>query len=160
MAGLRLPWHKRRLTKAVRGDFRFVHRLLSMNLGRGYYAYSNFKRAPPCQMDASKSKGYTGGGFVSQCGVYDVVKYGSRACRRLIDELESDVVTVLARSLAKLWRNCIVPFFITPLGHAHVASAPAGFWGIPPVRRRVHRHADPAAASPIGSTSRDGAASR
>ena len=108
LAGLRLPWHKRRLTKAVRGDFRFAHRLLSMNLGRGYYAYSNFKRAPPCQMDASKRKGYTGGGFVSQCGFYDVVKYGSRACRRLIDELESDVVTVLARSLAKLWRNCII----------------------------------------------------
>jgi hypothetical protein len=49
---------------------------------------------------------------------------------------------------------------LTPLGHAFVASAPAGFWGVPPLRRLVHRHADPAAASPIGSTSRDGAASR
>ena len=53
MAGLRLPWHKRRLTKAVRGDFRFVHRLLSMNLGKGFYSYANFQRAPPRQDQVS-----------------------------------------------------------------------------------------------------------
>ena len=49
---------------------------------------------------------------------------------------------------------------LTPSGHTHVAGAPEGYWGIPPSRRRVHRQADPAAASPVGSTSRDGAASR
>ena len=112
MAGLRLPWHKRRTTRAVRGDFKFVHRLLSMNLGRGYYSYANFKRAPECQMDASKSKAYTGGGFVSKCGLYDFFKYGTRAKRHPIDELEGDTATVCASRLAKLWRGCIVPFFI------------------------------------------------
>ena len=112
MAGLRLPWHKRRLTKAVRGDFKFVHRLLSMNLGKGFYSYANFKRAPPVQMDASKSKAYSGGGWVEQSGLYDFFKYGSRAARKPIDELEGDTCTVVARRLARLWRGCIIPFHI------------------------------------------------
>ena len=112
MAGLSLPWHKRRTNRAARGDFKFVQRLLSMNLGRGYYSYANFKRAPDCQMDASKSKAYTGGGFVSACGLYDFFKYGARAKRHPIDELEGDTSTVCATRLAKLWRRCIVRFFI------------------------------------------------
>ena len=56
MAGLRLPWHARRLNRGVRQDFAFVHRLLGLNLGRGYYSFANFTRAPPVATDASKAR--------------------------------------------------------------------------------------------------------
>ena len=60
MAGLKLPWHKRRTNKGVRDDFTWLHKLLSLNMGRGYYSYSNFHRAPEVRSDASKSNGYAG----------------------------------------------------------------------------------------------------
>jgi len=110
--GLKLPWHARRLTRRVRGDLAFVHRLLGLNLGRGFYSFANFKRAPPVATDASKSKAYTGGGFVNGCGRYSFWRYGTRAARKLIDFLEGDTVVATVRLLAHLWRGCIVPFLI------------------------------------------------
>ena len=46
MAGLILPWHLRRLTKSVRTDLRWLHKLLGLNLGKGFYTYEHFSRAP------------------------------------------------------------------------------------------------------------------
>ena len=82
MAGLKLPWHLRRLNKQVKGDFRFLRFLLDLNLGRGFYSLDQFGRAPEVRTDSSKSKDYTGGGWVSACGRYSLFKYGSRASRQ------------------------------------------------------------------------------
>ena len=81
-------------------------------MGRGYYSYANFKSAPSVWTDASKSKAYTGGGFVSACGRYDFWRYnGTRAARKLVDYLEGDTVVVACARLAYLWKGCIVYIF-------------------------------------------------
>ena len=128
--GLRLPWHSRRTTRRVRADFGLVQKLLQINLGRGYYSYANFRRAPEVQSDASKSRGYTGGGWVSACGCYDLWTYGSRAARKTIDFLEGDVVTACTRAMAHKWSQCVVPFGVDNM--AFQKSAAKG-------RSSVHR---------------------
>jgi len=84
MAGLRLPWHSRRVTKQVKGDLRWLHKLLGLNMGRGYYSYEHFRCAPEVRTDASKSGKFAGGGYVSRCGRYDLFLWapcGSQADR-------------------------------------------------------------------------------
>jgi hypothetical protein len=51
MHNLTLPWHLRRTTKAERRDYTFVHDLMKLNLGKGYYRYDDFTEAPPVQSD-------------------------------------------------------------------------------------------------------------
>ena len=70
MRGLTLPWHQRRVSRATRRDFTAIRELLELNLGRGYYSFDQFARAPAVYTDASKSRQYTGGGYVSMCGKY------------------------------------------------------------------------------------------
>ena len=111
MSRLKLPWQQRRTTREARDNFLYCSRMLREALGRGFYSYANFKRAPPVWTDASKSKGYAGGGFVSACGRYDFWRYGSRAARKAIDYLEGDTVVLACARLAHLWRGCIVTIF-------------------------------------------------
>ena len=111
MCGLKLPWHRRRTTRQVRDNFLYCGQLLKAAVGRGYYSYANFRSAPPVWTDASKSKAYTGGGFVSACGRYDFWQYGAKAQRKFIDYLEGDTVTVACRRLAHLWRGCVVSLY-------------------------------------------------
>ena len=111
MVGLRLPWHARRTTRRVRTDLQFIHNLLQVNLGRGFYSYKHFKSAPEVRSDACKGR-YCGGGYVSQCGRYNFWEYGSRAARQLIDYLEGDCVVLCVEQLGHLWKNCTVPFGI------------------------------------------------
>ena len=111
MCGLRLPWHMRRTTRAVRDNFAYCGGMLRAALGRGYYSFANFARAPPVWTDASKSNGYAGGGFVSACGRYDFWSYGSRAARKLIDFLEGDTVVAMCERMAHLWKGCIVAIY-------------------------------------------------
>eukprot|EP00966_Prymnesium_polylepis_P057842 1339679-Prymnesium_polylepis.1 len=68
MAGLVLPWHARRVNRAARlhYDMMWLHRLLRLNLGRGFYTYKHFPEAPEVRSDASKSSRYAGGGWVSK----------------------------------------------------------------------------------------------
>ena len=40
MRGLKLLWHASRTTRAERLDYQFIHDLLELNLGRGYYSNS------------------------------------------------------------------------------------------------------------------------
>ena len=108
--GLKHSWQKRRTTQRVRADFNLVARLLQLNLGRGHYSYDLFKEAPGIRSDASKNDRYTGGGWVSQCGRYDLWRYGTRASKNMIDYLEGDVVTECTRQMAPLWKGCKVPF--------------------------------------------------
>ena len=41
MRNLTLPWQLRRTTKAERKDYLFVHDLMMLNLGKGYYRYDD-----------------------------------------------------------------------------------------------------------------------
>ena len=67
-----------------------------------------FGRAPDLFTDASKSKRYAGGGYVSRCGHYRYFRYCGSAARHPIDFLEGDTVVVMVRDLAKGWRHCVV----------------------------------------------------
>ena len=108
-AGLRLPWHKRRLTRVVRSNFRHLHALLSQNLGRGYYSYDLFERAPEVRTDASRSGHYAGGGYVSEDGHYGWFRYGRRAAQRPIDFLEGDTVVACVEQMGHRWHGKRVP---------------------------------------------------
>ena len=110
MVGLKLPWHVRRVSRRARQDLAFIYKLLELNLGRGYYSYDLFEKAPEVRSDASKKSSYTGGGYVSACGRYNFWRYGSRASRQLIDYLEGDVVVVAVEQLGHLWHKKRVPF--------------------------------------------------
>ena len=93
MAGLLLPWQRRRTTKEERSDYALLASLLRLNMGRGFYRYDDFQRGRALALsDASKSPGYTGGGYVTR-GVrnsYHFYKYGGRASRRSIMVHEGD----------------------------------------------------------------------
>ena len=112
MAGLKLPWHLRRLNKQVKGDFRFLRFLLGLKLGRGFYSLDHFGRAPDVRTDSFKSKDYAGGGWVSACGRYSLSKYGSRASRQPIDYLEGDTVVDCVDNMGAFWHRCLVPLGI------------------------------------------------
>ena len=112
LSGLVCPWQRRRTTRAERDDYALVHDLLVMNVGRGYYSYSGFSSAPDILSDASKSRAYTGGGWVSRDGSYDYFKYGTSAARCPIDELEGDTVLRALEVKAAEWKGCQVPFGI------------------------------------------------
>jgi hypothetical protein len=115
MARLSLPWHTARTSKAERDDYRFVHDMLTYNVGRGYYSYDGFKSGPDVPevlSDASKSKMYTGGGYVDSHGNYDFFRYGTSAARKPIDFLEGDVVVEVCRARGHSWKGCMIFFGI------------------------------------------------
>ena len=112
MVGLKLPWHARKVSRKVRRDLAFIHKMLKLNMGRGYYSYDLFEEAPEVRSDASKKSSYSGGGYVSACGRYNFWQYGARAKRNLIDYLEGDVVVVAVEQLGHLWHKKRIPFGI------------------------------------------------
>ena len=112
LRGLSLPWHQRRVSRATRRDFAALKELLELNLGRGFYSFDHFQRAPAVYTDASKSGRYSGGGYFSLCGRYRWWRYGMAAGKRLIDELEGDSFLVAVEDLAARWRKCLVPVHI------------------------------------------------
>ena len=109
MRGLKLLWHASRTTRAERIDYQFIHDLLELNLGRGYYSYEGFKQAPTILSDASDSRKYSGGGWVSACGRYDWYIYHGR---QPIDFKEGDTVLRACDEMGPLWSGCVVPFGI------------------------------------------------
>ena len=112
MRGLVLPWQQRRVTRAHRGDFAALKELLELNMGKGYYAFDQFSRAPAVWSDASKSRTYVGGGYVSACGRYRSWRYGTSAAKNLIDYLEGDAFLLAVHDLAPEWRRCVVPCYV------------------------------------------------
>ena len=113
MAGLVLPWQRRRTTKEERGDYALLASLLRLNMGRGFYRYDDFKRGRALAMsDASKAAEYTGGGYVTR-GVrnaYHFFKYGGRASRKSIMVHEGDAALKCGGDMGYLWRNLVVDF--------------------------------------------------
>ena len=104
MRGLKLPWHRRRISRAARNDIKLLAELLSKNLGRGYFCYDHFLHAPDLYTDAAKETRRAGGGYFSMCGAYDHWVYGSATSRQPIDYLEGDAVLVAAEALGPSWR--------------------------------------------------------
>ena len=112
MSGLSLGFQKRRISKAVKVDLMAIHDLLQLNMGKGYFSYDQFGRAPAVWTDASKSARYTGGGYVSACGAYRWWRYGSSASRQPIDFLEGDAVVLCTEDLGPGWYRCVVPIYL------------------------------------------------
>ena len=112
MKGLKLPWHKRRLTREAKLDLHLLIEVLESNLGRGYFSHTHFEWAPAVYTDASKESRFAGGGFLSADGFYDFWEYGSADRHKHIHTLEGDAVLRAARALAPRWRSKRVPFFI------------------------------------------------
>ena len=110
--GLTMGWQRRRTTRAERWDYLFVHDMLELNLGMGYYRYDDFSVGPVCLSDASKSKELTGGGYVCADGFYDLFKYSGAAKRRPIDFLEGDVVRRCCSERCPGWKGMMIPFGI------------------------------------------------
>ena len=90
VAGLTLPWHKRRIPKEAKLDAQFLAGMLRLNLGCGYFSYDQFGTAPMVLSDASRSAAYSGGGYVNADGYYQYWRNGTRAARQPIDYLEGD----------------------------------------------------------------------
>ena len=112
MAGLTLGFQKRRTTRVFREDVQGFHDLLKQNMGKGFYSWDQFSRALPVWTDASKSRRYVGGGYVSACGRYRWWRYGGNAARQPIDFLEGDAVVLAAEDLGPGWWQCVVPIYL------------------------------------------------
>ena len=112
MAGLKLPWHRRRITREVRRDLTLLADVLEANLGRGYFSYDTFEWAPAVYTDASKEARFAGGGYFSEDGHYDFWEYSPSERREHIHTLEADAVLRAARDLAPNWSRKKVPFYI------------------------------------------------
>ena len=110
MSHLRFPWQRRRTTAAERGNIRFFHDMLDLNMGQGHYSFEHFEEAGEVLTDASRSRAYTGGGFVSACGSYAWWRYGTRAAKMFIDYLEGDTVVHTAELMGHAWRGKWVPW--------------------------------------------------
>ena len=70
----------------------FVHDLLELNLGRGYYSYAGFAWGPEYRSDASGSRDFSGAGYVGQDGFYDFYFFGTSAAKKPIDSKEGHAV--------------------------------------------------------------------
>ena len=86
--------------------------MLRANMGKGYFAYDLFTRAPPVYTDAPRSREYTGGGWVSADGEYLWFVYGTTAAKSPIDRLEGDTVVSAVETLAHKWHKKIVMIHI------------------------------------------------
>jgi hypothetical protein len=113
MKGLKMPWHKKRLTAGAREDIRSVVNALEFNRGRGYFSYDHLPWADPIYTDAMKDGKAAAWGWVSASGVFDFGTYGKSAAREAcIDALEGDAVLRAAHSLASSWSGKRVPLYV------------------------------------------------
>jgi hypothetical protein len=112
MARLIHGGQRRRTSRAERQDYLLVHDLLRFCQGRGYYSYDGFAQGPSGLGDASKSRKFTGGGYVVSDGFYDFFEYGSAASRNIIDALEGDVVRRALAERGSGWQGQVISWGI------------------------------------------------
>ena len=110
MVGMTLAWQRRRTTRDERSNYKFFALLLRFNSGSGYFSHDRFREGETVCSDASKSKGFTGGGWWSSGGMYDWYRYGTSAARQPIDFLEGDTVVSCVERRGHMWADCWVPF--------------------------------------------------
>ena len=90
MRGLKMPWHRRRVTAAARRDVRSMIEILEHNHGKGVFAFDDYPFSPPIYTDASVSSRYAGGGYFTLDGAYDYWQYTRGMSRKPIMILEAD----------------------------------------------------------------------
>ena len=112
VSGLRMPWHRRRVTAGAKEDFAAVASILESNMGRGYFDHAHMPWAPGVYTDAMKDGARAGWGWCAESGEHDHGVYGAADRRRFIDALEGDAVLRAARSIGHLWAGKRVPFYI------------------------------------------------
>ena len=103
--GLRMPWHRRRVTAGARDDLKSIIRALEYNSGRGYFSTSHLPWAPEVWTDAMKDAHYAAWGWVSADGMYDYGKFGSSSSHKPIDFLEGDAVLRAVMALGHTWKG-------------------------------------------------------
>ena len=86
--------------------------VLESTHGQGYFCYKHFGRAPSIFTDAAKESRHTGGGYFSECGTYNMWKFGSRVKRDHIDSLEGRAVLRAIEELGPNLRHKVVPIYI------------------------------------------------
>jgi hypothetical protein len=112
MRGLKMPWHRRRVTMAARRDMLALHEILTSNHGRGYFDWEHLPWAEAVYSDAMKDSSTAGWGWCTQSGKHDSGVYGRSMRRKPIDELEADAVYRAAEALGDMWRGKRVPLYI------------------------------------------------
>ena len=110
--GLKLPWHRRRLTAAARRDLQTVLSILEQNHGRGYYSYDHMEWAPDLYTDAAKETNMAGGGYVWMGGRAAAWEYKSAERRRGIAYLEGDAVVRAIQDIGPSLKGKRVRLFI------------------------------------------------
>ena len=112
MRGLKMPWHRRRMSAAVRRDLTMLISVLEENTGRGYFCYDHFGYAPDLYTDAAKERRHTGGAYYSCDGNYGYWVHGSSSARQPIDYLEGFAVVQAAEDIGHTWRGKRVRCYI------------------------------------------------
>ena len=112
LRGLKLPWHRRRVTTAARDDLRAIADILDANAGRGYFDVSHLPWAPGVYTDAMKDSTRAGWGWCDETGAHEFGVYGSSMRHKHIDELEGDAVRRAAATRGHTWHGCRVPVYI------------------------------------------------
>ena len=115
MAGLTYAASRRRTTRAERQDYALFRRLLSLNMGRGFYRLDDFRDGrAEVFTDASKSREFTGGGYVTRGAVncFDWWRYGGRTARNPIMVLEGHTAYQCASDCGYLWRGLRVVYHV------------------------------------------------
>jgi len=118
MSGLVRPWQRRKINTRLREDLRTILRMLTLNMGKGFYSYALHRRAPDVWTDASRQDpiqgvAYSGGGFLLAYGRYTYFRFGRAFARsQLIDFMEVYTVLLAVQQLAPLWRHCKVTIWI------------------------------------------------
>ena len=112
MRGLKMPWHRRRMSAAVRRDLSMLISVLEENTGKGYFCYDHFEYAHDLYTDAAKERRHTGGAYYSCCGSYGHWVHGSSSARQPIDYLEGFAVLQAAEDIGHTWRHKRVRCFI------------------------------------------------
>jgi len=112
MRGLKMPWHRRRVTGAAREDMLTLLEILRSNHGRGYFDYTHLPWADAVYTDAMKDNSSAGWGWCTACGEHDSGIFSRADKRKPIDELEAVAVYRAAVTLGPKWQGRRVPLFI------------------------------------------------
>ena len=110
--GLKMPWHRRRMTLKARRDIFILVDILKSNHGQGYFDTSHLPWHPAIWTDAMKVDNVAAWGWCCADGEYDYGVYRRAQSERFIDELEGDAVKRALTSIGDRVRDKRVPIYI------------------------------------------------
>ena len=109
---LRMPWHRRRMTKKARKDIFTLVDILKSNHGQGYFDTSHLPWHPAVWTDAMKDDSGAAWGWCCADGEYDYGVYRRAQAGKPIDELEGDAVERAMSAIGDKARDKRVPIYI------------------------------------------------